>query len=151
MTRPCAAVFLLLAALAGLGCGEEDETADEFRDGYNQAIQRLNEVNSEIQEGGQERGTQPGSEIARDFERIAAAVSAVRADLAALDAPEEARDEFDELLAALRDGVRNFREGADAARAGDQDRFRTVEQELSESSEEISRADDELKDAVEAD
>jgi acyl-CoA reductase-like NAD-dependent aldehyde dehydrogenase len=151
MIRARAAAFLLLAALVGVGCGEDDETTGQFRDGYNAAIERLNEVSTDIQESGEEPTTKPGSEVARELERVADAAAQARAELAELEPPEDARDEFDALLAAIRDGVRNFRAAADAARAEDQDRFQEAKQELSGSSEEISRADDELKDAVESD
>jgi hypothetical protein len=151
MTRPRAAVFLLLAALAGPGCGEEDESADRFRDGYNAAIERLNEVNANIQESGQELASKPGGEIAREFDRIADTAAQTRASLAELEPPEDARDEFDELLAAIEEGVRNIRAVGEAARQRDQERFREATEHLSESGEEISAAEAELKDAVESD
>jgi hypothetical protein len=151
MTRPHAAVFLLLAALAGLACGEEDETADRFREGYNAAIERLNEVNANLEESGDGPTTESGGEIGREFDRIADAAAQTRSDLAELEPPEDARDEFDELLAAIREGVRSFRTAADAARERDLDGFRTAQEELSEDAEEISRADEELKDAMETD
>ena len=151
MIRVRAAGFLLLAAVIGLGCGEDDDTTDQFRDGYNAAIERLNEVNTNLEESGEELASQPGSRIAREFQRIAGAAAQTRAELAELAPPEEARDEFDQLLAAIRDGVKNIREVADAAREGNQDRFQEATEALSESGEEISRAEAELKDAVESD
>lgn len=149
MIRVRAAGFLLLAALTGPGCGGEDEATDEFRDGYNAAIERLNEVNTNLQERGEELTSQPGSKIAREFERIADAAAQTRADLAELAPPEEARDEFDRLLAAIREGVKDIREVADAAREGNQDRFIEATTSLSETGEEISEAEDDLKRAVE--
>jgi hypothetical protein len=151
MIRLSAAGFLLLAAVIGLGCGGDDESTDQFREGYNAAIKRLNEVNTNLQESGAELATQPGSRIAREFDRIAEAAAQTRAELAALAPPEEARDEFDELLAAIRGGVGNIRDVADAARAGNQDRFAEATEALSESEQEISQAEAELKDAVESD
>jgi methyl-accepting chemotaxis protein len=151
MIRVRAAGFLLLAALTGLGCGGDDDTADQFREGYNTAIARLNEVNANLEERGEELTSQPGSEIAREFERIAEAAAQTRANLAELAPPEEARDEFNQLLAAIRDGVRDIREVADAAREGNQDRYAEATEALEEGSEEISEAEAELKDAVESD
>jgi hypothetical protein len=146
-----AAGFVLLAGLIGLGCGGEDEAADRFRDGYNAAIGRLNEVNTNLEESGEELTSQPGGEIAREFERIADTAAQTRAELAELAPPERARDEFDELLAAIREGVRSIRAVADAAREGDQERFVEATEALSETGDEISRAESELKDAVESD
>jgi uncharacterized membrane protein len=146
-----AAGFLLLAGLIALGCGGDDESTDQFREGYNAAIERLNEVNTNLEESGEELASQPGSRIAREFERIGDVAAQTRAELAGLAPPEEARDEFDQLLAAIRDGVKDIREVADAARAGNQDRFAEATEALSDSGQEISQAEAELKDAVESD
>ncbi len=151
MIRLPVAGVLLLAALVGLGCGGDDDTTDQFRDGYNAAIERLNEVNTNLEESGEQLTSQPGSKIAREFERIADAAAQTRAELAELAPPQEAQDEFDQLRAAIRDGVNDIREVADAAREGNQDRFQEATEALAESSEEISQAEAELKDAVESD
>ena len=151
MRRSQAAALLVLAGLAGLGCGEEDESADQFRDGYNAAIERLNEVNSNIEESGQELATKPGGQIAREFDRIADTAAQTRAELAELEPPDDAREEFDRLLAAIKDGVRNIRAVGEAARQRNQERFQEATQQLSESGEEISAAEAELTDAVESD
>jgi methyl-accepting chemotaxis protein len=151
MTRARAAIFLLLAALVGVGCGGDDDTASEFRDGYNAAIERLNTVNSNIEESGEELASKPGPQIAREFDRIADAAAQTRADLAELEPPEDARNEFDDLLAAIEEGVASIRAVAGAAREENQQQFREATEALSESGEEISQAESELKDAVETD
>jgi hypothetical protein len=143
-----ATTFVLCAALLGTGCGGEDEEANEFREGYNAAVDRINQVNSNIEESGQELASKPGGEIAREFDRIADTAAQTRADLAELDPPEDARDEFDELLAAIEDGVEDIRGVADAARSENQDRFLEATRALSESGQEISEAENALKDAV---
>jgi hypothetical protein len=151
MIRARAAALLLLAAPAGLACGDESGATDRFRDGYNQAIERLNEVNSNIQERGEELTAQPGAEIGREFDRIAATAARTRDDLAELEPPDDAREEFDDLLAAIEDGIRDIRAAADAARTEKQERFNAAAEQLSESGGEIARAEQNLKDAVESD
>jgi hypothetical protein len=151
MVRPLVVAVVLLAALGGLACGGDDGAADRFREGYNRAIQRLNEVNSNIQESGAELAARPGDEIGREFDRIAETAARTRDDLAELEPPDEAREEFDELLAAIEDGVRDIRAAADAARSGNQDRFNEAAERLSESGREIGAAEQALKDAVESD
>jgi hypothetical protein len=151
MIRARAAALVLLAATAGLACGGEDETADRFRDGYNAAIERLNEVNSNIQEQGAELTARPGGEIGREFDRIAETAAQTRADLAALEPPERAREEFDELLDSIEDGISDIRAAADAARRENQDRFNEAAEQLSESGQDIAAAEQNLKDAVESD
>ena len=151
MTRGPAAIVLLLAALVAAGCGEDDDAADQFRDGYNAAIQRLNAVNTDIQESGEDVATKPGPQIAREFNRIAETAAQTRTDLAELEPPERARGEFDDLLAAIEDGVASLRGVADAARNENRQQYEDATEALSESSEEISAAENELKDAVETD
>ena len=151
MTRARAVIFLLTAALAAAGCGDDDDTADQFRDGYNAAIERLNDVNANIDESGEELASKPGPQIAREFDRIAETAAQTRADLAELEPPEDARDEFDALLTAIEDGVASIRAVADAAREENQQQFLDATEALSESGEEISQAETELKDAVESD
>jgi tetrahydromethanopterin S-methyltransferase subunit G len=146
-----AAALVLLATASGLACGDEDGAAERFRDGYNQAIQRLNEVNSNIQERGEELAAQPGEEIGREFDRIAATAARTHEELAELEPPEEAKEEFDELLAAVQEGVRDIRAAADAARTENQDRFNEAAERLSETGQDIAAAEQELKDAVESD
>ena len=151
MARPQVAIFLLVAALATAGCGDDDDTVAQFRDGYNAAIERLNDVNSNIEESGEELASKPGPQIAKEFDRIAETAAQTRTDLAELDPPEGARDEFEELLTAIEDGVANIRAVADAARKENQQQFLDATQALSKSGEEISQAEAELKDAVESD
>jgi hypothetical protein len=151
MTRARAALFLLLTALVAVGCGGEDETADEFRNGYNAAIERLNDVNSSIQETGEEQASEPGPQIAREFDRIAETAAQTRAELSELEPPERARFAFDELLAAIEEGVADLRAVASAARAENQQQYVDATEALAASAEEISEAETELKDAVESD
>ena len=151
MTRARAVIFLLVAAVVAVGCGGDDDTADRFRDGYDDAIQQLNAVNTDLRDRGEAAASKPGPQIAKEFDRIAETAAQTRADLAKLDAPERARDEFKELLAAIEDGAANIRAVADAARKENQQQYRDATEALSESSEEISAAENELKDAVESD
>jgi molecular chaperone DnaK (HSP70) len=95
--------------------------------------------------------SKPGPQIAKEFDRIAETAAQTRANLAELEPPEEAREAFDELLAAIEDGVTSIRGVADAAREENQQQFQEAIEDLSESGEEISQAEAELKDAVESD
>jgi hypothetical protein len=146
-----AALFLLMAALVASGCGGDEDAAEEFREGYNAAIERINEVNTNIRESGEELASKSGPQIAKEFDLIAETAAQTRAELAELEPPEDARDEFDALLAAIKDGVANIRAVANAARKENRQQFADATRALSESGEEISAAENELKDAVESD
>ena len=94
----------------------------------------------------------PGSssfEMSRPvFSRIASNAARTRDDLSALEPPEDARDEFDELLAAIDKGVQDIRATASAARHENQQRFQEAALELSRSGQEIAEAENALKEAV---
>jgi uncharacterized membrane protein YccC len=148
MTRLGFAGSLLVAALACAGCGGEDEAPERFSEGYNAAIKRLNEVNTNLRENGRELTSRPGSEIAKEFDRIAETAARTRASLARLEPPEDAREEFDRLLAEIRGGVEDIRAVARAARQENQERFREAIRALSESGAAVSEAERRLKEAV---
>jgi hypothetical protein len=103
-------------------------------------------VGSDI--GRSEAGDQSNREIAADFERFADTWDRTRANLSELTPPEDARDEFDELLAALEQGIGDLRAAARAARSDDPQAFADARESLAESGEEIADAEQELKDAV---
>jgi methyl-accepting chemotaxis protein len=148
MTRTRIAAAALGLALAGVaGCGE-DEARDRFREDYNAAVDRLSKIDSDIRETTGGAAGQSNAEIAREFGRIADTAQQTRTDLSKLDPPEDARDEFDDLLAALRGGVEDLRAVAGAARSNDPQAAREAVEDLSRSGEEISEAENELKDAV---
>jgi hypothetical protein len=145
-TRSFAALALGAAlAIGPAACGDGDD-ADQFREDYNAAVERLSEINSDIGEAGQ--GRQSNSEIGREFSRIADTAHQTRSELADLDPPEDARDEFDALLAALKDGVDDLRGVAKAARDNNPQAAQQAVQDLRESGEEITSAEDALKRAV---
>jgi hypothetical protein len=151
MIRACAAAVVLLMGLLGAGCGESDDAANQFRDDYNDAIGPLNAVNSSIEEAGEDVGSKSGPQISREFDRIARSADRTRSELSNLEPPEGAQDELDELVAAIDDGTEDLRAVARAAKEEDQQQFAEATEALSESGEEISRAEMELKDAVESD
>jgi hypothetical protein len=92
--------FLALA-IALAGCQSDDEP-DRFQEGYDAAVMRLSEIQSEISQD----GDQSNREIAADFSRTADVWERTRRDLSRLDPPEQARAEFRELLDALEGGWR---------------------------------------------
>src|SRR5687767_15357869 len=76
----------LLVLLAPAGCGGSDSS---FAEDYNQAVKPLSRL-------GEGMGAR-----AREFDRLARRTEQTRANLSKLDAPDDARDEFDKLLASL--------------------------------------------------
>jgi predicted nucleic acid-binding Zn-ribbon protein len=148
MTRTRLAAIALALAVGAVGCGGGEDDADQFREDYNAAVERLNDVNSNIEGSGENLASQSGAEIARDFNRIADTAERTRQDLEDLDPPEDAQEEFDRLLSAVDQGVKDLRATADAAREGNQQSFVEAAKRLSQTGEEITEAESDLKSAV---
>jgi DNA repair exonuclease SbcCD ATPase subunit len=148
MTRTRLAASALALALGAAGCGGGGDDADQFREDYNAAVDRLNEVNTNIQESGQSIASQSGEEIAEDFNRIAETAEKTRQDLEDLDPPDDAQQEFDRLLSSVEEGVQALRATAEAAREENQQRFLEAAQRLSQTGEKITDAESALKQAV---
>ena len=148
MARTRIAALGLALVLSVSGCGGEDDDADQFRDDYNAAVERLSKINSDIGEATGEAAGQSNREIAGEFDRIADTAAKTRSDLSGLEPPEDAEDEFDELLTALEKGVSDLRAVAKAARADNPQAAGEAVQSLSESGEQITEAENALKRAV---
>jgi uncharacterized membrane protein YccC len=148
MTGTRLAALALVLALGTAGCGGGGDDADQFREDYNAAVDRLNDVNTGIQESGQSIAGQAGNQIAQDFNRIADTAAKTRQELEDLDPPEDAQDEFDRLLSTVDQGVKDLRATAEAAREENQERFLEAAQRLSETGDRITEAETALKEAV---
>jgi hypothetical protein len=125
---------VLLVLLLAAGCGGDDSS---FTADYNKAVRPLRQLGSGM-------GTQP-----RAFERLARGTSRTRANLAKLDAPDDAQDELDTLLARLDDVTADLRGVASAERSDDVVKQRRAARALVRSSAAVQGAETALKRAVE--
>ena len=132
-------------AVAVAGCGDDDTDTEGFSQGYNAAIERLGRVNEDLAELRNSRSTRA---IAHEFEDFAGALESTQGDLARLEPPAGAADEFDAVLAALEEGVRASRRAAHAARAIRPAGHRRAVQDLQAAAEELAAAEDALRRAV---
>ncbi|MET0810659.1 MAG: hypothetical protein ABWY65_06045 [Thermoleophilaceae bacterium] len=146
-TRAAALAALTLAIALPAAAGGGGDDSDEFREDYNAAVENLSKVNDDIGQAGGDAG-QSNQQIANKFDEIADTAEQTRTDLAALEPPEDAKEEFDELLAALKKGVADLRAVADAATSNDPAATAQAVSDLSESGAEITKAEAALKDAV---
>jgi hypothetical protein len=127
-------------------CGGDD--SNQFREDYNAAVNNLSKINSEIGSVSAGGAGQSNAAIAKELDNIATAADKARGGLAELDPPEDAKKEFDTLLAALETGVEDLRSMAKAAKSGDPEEAQAAAQELAKSGQEISAAEKALKAAV---
>jgi hypothetical protein len=132
MRLTSSAIVLVLLALAGCGGSDSSFTSD-----YNKAVEPLSEL-------GEGLGTKPAA-----FERLARSTAQTRRNLAKLDAPDDAQDEFEALLGQLDDVTKDLREVASAERSRDVPRQRRAAAQLVRSSNGVERAETALKQAVE--
>jgi hypothetical protein len=145
----CLAIAALALALAlpAAGCGGGDD-ADQFREDYNAAVDKLSQINSDIGSAGATAAGQTNEQIAQEFEKIADTAEQTRQELSELKPPDDAKEAFDQLLSALKSGVADLRAVVKAVTAGDAAATSKAVQELSKSGQEISAAENELKQAV---
>jgi hypothetical protein len=132
MKLTSSAVVLVLLALAGCGGSDSSFAAD-----YNTAVRPLSSL-------GQEMGTKPAA-----FERLARGTARTRRNLAKLDPPANARDEFEALLVRLEDVTRDLEAVAGAERSKNVPRQRRAAKRLVRSSAAVQKAETALKQAVE--
>ncbi len=132
MKLTSSAMVLVLLAVAGCGGGDGSFSRD-----YNRAVRPLRELGSGM-------GTQP-----RAFVRLADTTEQTRANLAKLDAPDKAQDEFDALLAHLDVVTMDLRDVATAERSRDVVKQRQAARALLRSSTAVERAETKLKQALE--
>ena len=131
MKLTSSAVVLVLLLLAG--CGGSD---NGFTEDYNRAVKPL----SELEQG---MGTK-----AREFDQLADRTRETRANLAKLDPPDDAKEEFQALLKELDRVTNDLNAVASAARSKDVAAQRKAAEDLVKSSTEVQRAESQLKQAV---
>jgi methyl-accepting chemotaxis protein len=136
----------LAVALPGAGCGGDD--SDQFREDYNAAVEKLSRINSDIGSAAGGAASQSNDEIAKEFDKIADTAEQTRSDLADLDPPDDAKEEFDTLLSSLGKGVEDLRAVASAAKSDNPAKANEAVRDLARTGQEITEAEDALKRAV---
>jgi hypothetical protein len=141
----CAAITIFAIALPAAGCGSD---SDQFREDYNAAVQKLTSVNSDIGSATGGAAGRSNAAVARQFDQIADAAERTRSELAGLEPPEDAKEEFDTLLAAIGDGVDDLRAVATAAKSDNPEEASQAVQQLAQTGQEITQAENALQKAV---
>jgi ABC-type transporter Mla subunit MlaD len=144
LTAVCLAA--LAVVLPAAGCGGDD--SDQFREDYNAAVERLSRINSDIGSAAGGAAGQSNDAIAREFDKIADTAEQTRSDLAELDPPDDAKEEFDTLLASLEQGVDDLRAVASAAKSDNPAEANEAVRDLARTGREITEAENALKNAV---
>lgn len=112
LRRPAALCLALAVTAVAAGCASSEDA--EFVNGYNDAVEPLSTMMSDASLS----PTGDPATASKSFDRVADKLDGVRADLAALEAPEDAADEFDRMLVAIDRGTKQVRVMARAAKTG---------------------------------
>ena len=123
----------LLVLLAPAACGGSDSS---FAEDYNRAVEPLSRL-----------GARMGAR-ASEFDRLARRTERTRANLSKLDAPDDAKQEFDKLLTELDQVTDDLNAVADATRSKDVVEQRKAAKQLVRSGAEVQRAEAALRAAV---
>ncbi len=133
--------FSLIAVTAAMalaaGCGEDQN----FIDDYNAATKPLQTLASSINTAVGGASSQNDAAIAKEFDRLADETKKTNDKLDELDAPDDAKESFEDLKTALRKGEADLREVAAAAGKGDAQAAAAAVQKLSQDGAAISRAE----------
>ena len=145
-TRIALAALLVACSLAVAACGEDENNT--FKENYNEAVGPLSKTNTEL--SGSIEGTpdQSNAAIAEEFSDLADKTAQARSNLAELEAPGDAQEDLDKLVASMGRGIEDLRAVAEAAQDADPVAGRQAKQALVKSAAQIQRAETALQEAV---
>ena len=142
--RRLAALIPVLAVSAAVAaCGGSDDA--DFVDGYNKAVAPLNTTMSEL---GSTSPSDP-SAASKSLNQVADGLDEVRTNLAALEPPADAADEFDQMLGALDKGTDQVREMAGAAKSGNIEKLTKATADFSATGTDLVKYEEQLRTLVE--
>jgi hypothetical protein len=148
VARTVARILLAVALVFGaVACGEDSN--DEFKDQYNEAVRPLSSLGDDIGSSLSGAEGQSNQTLGAQFEKLADRADRTRQNLSELEPPEDARGQFDALLAALKRSVSDLRAVGESASEGDPSEAAKATQELVESGQRVQEAEADFKDAVE--
>src|SRR5215207_554316 len=143
LRRPAALPLVLAVTLAAAGCASSEDA--DFVDGYNAAVAPLTTTMNGL-------SSSPAGDPAaagKSLDKVADGLDDVHADLAALDPPEDAADEFDRMLGALEKGTEQVRAMAGAAKDGNVKRLTKATADFSATGTDLVKIEQELRTIVE--
>jgi hypothetical protein len=147
MARAAAWIVVATALVFGAAaCG--DDSSDEFKDQYNQAVRPLSTLGDDIGESLSGAEGQSNQALATQFDKLADRADQTRRNLSELEPPEDATDQFDELLASLKGATADLRAVGESAREGDPAEAAEATQDLVQSGQRVQRAEAAFKNAV---
>jgi hypothetical protein len=146
VTRILASMVAAVALFFGAaGCGGD---SDDFENQYNEAVRPLTSLGDDIGASLSGAEGQSNQALASQYEKLAARMEQTRKNLSELEPPDDASDEFDKLLASLKQAVGDLKALSASAKEGDPAEAREATQALVESGQKVRAAEADFKDAV---
>jgi hypothetical protein len=148
MARAVAPILIAVALVFGaVACGEDSN--DEFKDQYNEAVRPLSSLGDDVVSSLSGAEGQTDQALATQFGKLADRAEETRGNLSELEPPEDAADQFDELIAALKRSAADLRAVASSAREGDPVGADEATRALVRSGERLQEAEAAFQNAVE--
>jgi hypothetical protein len=144
------ACLVVVLALGASACGSSDSDSDNFPQGYNAAIAKLDRAATELATTQGTRKARSSRAIARQLSRFADLLAGTAGDLARLKPPRAATPQFSALRQALDSSIASARQAARAARQIQPARQRRALRQLRDDVVEVARAQDALQRAIDA-
>jgi hypothetical protein len=136
-TRKLFLVPAVAIALAAAGCGGSDE--NDFIESYNAATAPLTELTTSISAAPDEQS----------LDKMADGLDEVKGKLAALEAPDDAQDELDALVASIDANTAEVRKMAKAVKSQDVEQLTAAAESFSAQGQKLVQAEENLRKAVE--
>jgi hypothetical protein len=140
-------LVLLCAALGAAGCGDGDK--NDFINDYNDIVRKYRSLPGEVGSAISGASNQTDARLEKQFSDLATRTRNEADELAQLDPPDDAKDEYDAYVAGLREVARHLDDVAEAAKAHSTSKARKAAESLVDDAQELTREEDALKKAVE--
>jgi hypothetical protein len=148
MARAVVSILVAMALVFGAtACGEDSN--DGFKDQYNAAVRPLNQLGDDVVASLTSAGEGSDRELARELDKYADRAEQTRHHLSELQPPDDTRDQFDDLLAALKESVADLRAVGASAREGNPAEAQEATTDLIESGQRLRSAESDFRNAVE--
>jgi aminoglycoside phosphotransferase family enzyme len=136
-TRTLVLIPAVAIALAAGGCGSSED--NDFIESYNAATKPLTELSTSLS----------GAPNEQSLDKMASGLEDVKGKLAALDAPDDAQDELDALVASIDANTAEVRKMAKAVKSQDVEQLTAAAESFSAEGQKLVQAEEALRAAVE--
>jgi hypothetical protein len=119
-SKGLALLGVIVIAMLAVGCGSDSKKSDDaFKKDAQAATAQTTQLGADLSDAIQSAGTTSDAKLATVFDNLTTRGRKLVAKLKALDPPDSARQEVDDLIAAVTTGAKDLDAIATAVRASD--------------------------------